>query len=241
MFAEFTKLRHRVAASLGLAPAATAMVAMVAGASMPLLDERLQVQQDAWYVFDGGAQSARAMLSTISSSIIALTALVFSITVLVLQLASSQYSPRIIGNFLRERSTKLTLSVFVGTFVYSMVVLVQLRSGLEKGVPNVSVWMAFALLVLSVFVFIHYIDRMTHSVRVINIITRIAAQTLEVQAALHPSEAPANAEPPPSPPKPPARTVLVQGSRSGVLVAVDLELHLDGRCRVVSQRKHSDD
>ena len=189
---------------------------------LPRFEAERDHQLVGWYGFEGGADSARDLLSTISASIITLTALVFSITVLVLQLASSQYSPRVIGTFLRERWTKLTLAVFVGTFVYSMVVLAQVRNDPES-VPTLSIWVAFALLISSVLVFIRYIDRMTHSVRAITVIRRVAAETRGVLGAIHDNCGAGDAEFSDDAPNDQPRKVLVNAANPGVLAAIDVE------------------
>lgn len=216
-------MKHRLTASLGLFPGLAAALAIVVGVLLPRFEAQRAHQEVGWYGFGGGADSARDLLSTISASIITLTALVFSITVLVLQLASSQYSPRVIGTFLRERWTKLTLAVFVGTFVYSMIVLAQVRSEPES-VPSLSIWIAFSLLLLCVLVFIRYIDRMTHSIRAVTLIKRVASETRRVLGDIHENcssdEAASSHDYPSAPPQ----EVLANEVNPGVLAAIDVEM-----------------
>lgn len=154
------RMMERVKVSLWLAPTIATLAAIILAMGLPIVDRRIAQDRRAWFLFEGGAESARELLSTIASSMISLTALVFSITVLVLQLASGQFSPRVIRTFLQEPATKVAMAVFVGTFVYAFVLLTKVRAAPAVFVPALSVWFAFVLILASVGVFIHYIDRM---------------------------------------------------------------------------------
>lgn len=132
------------------------------------------------FAFGGTAAGARSVLSTIAQSMLTFTGLVFSITMLVLQLASSQLSPRVTRTFLRDRANQVVLGLFVATFVFTLVVLREVRTpvGADAGfVPAVSVWVAFALLLASVGAFIYYIDHMAHAIRASTVIESIWRET----------------------------------------------------------------
>lgn len=221
MTPNIARLRHRLGGSLGFGPALAAIIAIAGGLGLPAVDRHLDIEHPVWFLFDGGADSAREVLSTITASMITLTALVFSITVLVLQLASSQFSPRVIGSFLREKSTKWALSVFVGTFVFAMVVLAKVRSEPDEFVPGLSVWLAFVLVLLSTGVFIRYIDRMTQSVRAVTIIGRIARSTRQVMQSLYPTSPVQETERIGDLPQGDPDTVIEHDDPPGVLTAVD--------------------
>ena len=75
--------------------------------------------EDAGLFFGGGPDSARQILGVIASSVLTFAGLAFSITIVALQLASSQFSPRVLRSMLRDRWTQAALGVFVGTFVFS--------------------------------------------------------------------------------------------------------------------------
>ena len=74
-------------------------------------------------VFRGDGPAARTVLSVIAGSLITVAGLTFSITMVVLQLASTQFSPRVLRTFFGDRVTQVTIGAFVGTFVYSLLVL----------------------------------------------------------------------------------------------------------------------
>ena len=92
------------------------------------------------YVFKGNEAAARTVLSVIAGSLITVAGLTFSITMVVLQLTSSQFSPRILRTFFGDRVTQITIGTFVGTFVYSILVLRAVGSfGETAFVPRLSV------------------------------------------------------------------------------------------------------
>jgi uncharacterized membrane protein len=141
--------------------------------------------------FGGTAEGARSVLSTIAQSMLTFTGLVFSITMLVLQLASSQLSPRVTRTFLRDRKNQMVLGMFVATFVFTLVVLREVRTPVEADagfVPGISIWAAFALLLASVAAFIVYIDHMAHSIRASSVIESIARETRDAIDRLYPTE-----------------------------------------------------
>ena len=87
-------------------------------------------------LFPGGIDGARTVLSTIAGAMISVTGLVFSITMVVLQLASSQYSPRVLRTFLEDRLTQHTLGAFAASFVYALTVLRSVDGRVEQGVDS---------------------------------------------------------------------------------------------------------
>lgn len=142
----------------------------------------------AW-TYAGGPENASVTLSTIAASMITFTGLVFSITVLALQLTSSQFSPRALRNFLSDRVSQFALGTFVATFAYSFAALsaVRVASGDDPSfVPGITVTGAFLLMGASLLMFIEYIHHTAQSVRVVSIIERIANETREVIERLYP-------------------------------------------------------
>jgi len=110
---------------------------------------------------------------------ISFTALVFSITVVVLQLASSQFSPRVVRSVLEDRFNQVALGVFVSTFVYGLVVLRGVRgtAQVDPFVPQIGVTVSFALVLASVLVFLAYIHHIAQSIRAATILSSIADDT----------------------------------------------------------------
>lgn len=170
--------RAHVRGRLWFIPGASAIGAMVLAKSLPWLDDGLSERQAAaWYLFPGQAESARSLLSTIAAAMMTFTGLVFSITILVLQLASQQFSPRILRTFLEDRSTQIAMATFIGTFVYAMALLPEVRGADAIGgerVPAFAVFLSFAFVMASVGVFVRYIDAMAQSIRAVHVLRRVA-------------------------------------------------------------------
>src|SRR5579872_3414910 len=101
------------------------------------------------WVISGSADAARQILTTIAAAIITVVGVVFSIILVTLTLASTQFGPRMLRNFIRDRGTQLTLGTFVATFVYAVLVLVSIGPGPHGPfVPHLGVTVTLALLVL---------------------------------------------------------------------------------------------
>ncbi|GAB2492331.1 DUF2254 domain-containing protein [Luteococcus sediminum] len=160
-------------------PLAVVVVSFAAALALPALDRQLGASLP--YVFAGGPDGARTMLSSIAGAMISVTGLVFSITMVVLQLASSQFTPRVLGAFLRNRVSQFTLGVFTASFVYSLTVLRSVRgTDSDEFVPQVSVTVAFLLVVASVALFLAFIHHITTSIQVSRVISRVGDATSRV-------------------------------------------------------------
>jgi uncharacterized membrane protein len=185
--ARFSAVVERLRSSLWLVPALFATGAFLLAALTLSLDRILEADGTV-FNFGGSADGARDVLATIAQSMLTFTALVFSITMLVLQLASSQLSPRVMRTFLRDRSNQVVLGLFVATFLFTLLVLRDVRSS-DSGdefVPGLSITLAFVLLLASVAAFIYYIDHMAHAVRATTVISSIAGETADAIERLYP-------------------------------------------------------
>ncbi len=162
-------------------PMAIIVVAFLAGVVLPELDSALV----RWipFVFEGGPDGARSLLATIASAMISVTGLVFSITLVVLQLASSQFTPRILGGFLQSRIVQVTLGVFTASFVYALTVMRAVKDSIDGGaafVPQIAVTVAFVLVSGAVAMFIAFINHVTASIQLTNVVATLGNQTTEL-------------------------------------------------------------
>lgn len=162
-------------------PLLCALGAGLLGYALTNLDEALARSLALPFIFHGGPEGARALLSAIITSMISFTGLVFSITIVVLQLTSSQFSPRILRTFLRDRQNQLTLGVFVATFVYAMLVLRAVRgtAQVDPFVPQIATTVAFGFVLASIVVFLAYIHHIAQSIRAATIIATIGDEARE--------------------------------------------------------------
>jgi uncharacterized membrane protein len=133
--------------ALWVLPTLSVLVFLLAGALL----SRVSVDADSplWpLAFQGTAEDARGILVVVSATMITVTGLVFALTIVALQIASGQYSPRLLRNFMRDRGTQVVLSVFVGAFAYSTAGLHTVgiqRAGGEAFVPRLAVSGSLAL------------------------------------------------------------------------------------------------
>ncbi len=219
-------IRDRLRLSLWFLPALFAVAALVLALVLVAVDETLSNDPGSlFFVFGGTAEGARSVLSTIAQSMLTFTGLVFSITMLVLQLASSQLSPRVMRTFLRDRGNQVVLGLFVATFVYTLVVLREVRTpvdGDDGFVPGLSVWVAFALLLGSVAAFIYYIDHMAHAIRASTVVANIWRETVEAVERLYPERVGGDArEALGGGPVRAEADLVLKSTEAGVVVAVD--------------------
>jgi uncharacterized membrane protein len=223
-----SRLREWAGGAFWLVP--TGIVVTVGALALGLLrvDRALRERADVLIAFGGGPDSARDLLSVIATSTLSLTGLVFSITVVVLVLASSQYTPRVLRTFLRDRLTQVALGAFLATFVYALVALRAVRGSEgsppdETFVPGLTLGVAYLLVLAAVGLFIHYISHIVQLVRIETIVTRIGADTRRTIERVSPPapEGPVPPDPPPpEPPGGPARRVAAD--QPGIVTAVDV-------------------
>jgi uncharacterized membrane protein len=128
-----------------------------------------------WLVF-GSADAARQILTTLAAAVITVVGVVFSITIVTLTLASTQFGPRMLRNFIRDRGTQLTLGTFVATFVYATLVLISIgpSAGANTFVPHLSISVAVGLVTLSMGVLIYFIHHIALSIQLPQVIASIA-------------------------------------------------------------------
>jgi len=124
-------VREALRTQLWPVPTLGVLLALALGVGLPRLDARVDDHLAggvSFYLFGGGSEAARMVLSVIASSLITVTSLTFSLTVVTLQLASSQFSPRLLRTFSRDRVVHFTLALFLATFTYALTVLRTVRT-----------------------------------------------------------------------------------------------------------------
>lgn len=140
-------------------------------------------------VFGVGASGARGMLSAIAGSMMTVASLTFSLTITTLAMASSQYTSRLIRNFMRDRLNQFVLGYFVGLFAYCLVVLRTIRAGDEDAfVPALAVMGGLLLALVSIGVLILFIHHIAESIQVGIILRRVTEETLEAIDRLFPGD-----------------------------------------------------
>ena len=165
-------LRDSLRTQLWPVPLVAALAAMVLGQLVPFLDRQFQDHLPvvvAGFLFGGGPEAAQAVMQTIAGSLVTVTSLTFSLTVVTLQLASSQFSPRLLRTFSRDAFVHNTLALFLATFVFSLTVLRSIRVETNEGdgfVPRISITVGFGLTLASVIALVFFLAHLATQIRV---------------------------------------------------------------------------
>ena len=163
-------------------PAMMTTTAVVLALLLIQLDERVLVRDglDRWWLFSGGSAGARGVLSTIAATSMTIATMAFSITIVALQLGSSQFSPRILRGFTGDRGNQVVLGIFVSTFAYSLVTLRSIGTETDdqhRFVPGVAVTVAIALAFVMIAALIYFFHHATRSIQATVIIDRAVQDT----------------------------------------------------------------
>ncbi len=168
--------RDRLRTTLWVVPTIEVVAAVLLFALTYELDRaayRHDLTLPSW-VNGGSADAARQILTATAAAVITVVGLVFSITILALTLASTQFGPRMLRNFVRDRGTQATLGTFVATFVYSVLVLGSVSHGGNTFVPHLSITVALGLLLVDLGVLIYFIHHVATSIQLPQVIASIA-------------------------------------------------------------------
>jgi uncharacterized membrane protein len=171
--------REYATGSLWVLPGISAVLALVVG----FILSRIHVGPGSPLAFPGTADDARNLLSMATGTVVTVIALVLGLTVVALQLSSTQFSPRLLRSFLRDRPTQVVLSTFVATFTYSVAGLYALgvsAGGRTDEFPRLAVSGAIALLFASLAMMVYFADHLAHSIQVDAIGKRVELDTVAV-------------------------------------------------------------
>jgi uncharacterized membrane protein len=168
--------REAFRTTLWIVPATMVASAVALFAITYQLDSRIaqgDLQTPGWAIA-GDADAARQVLIGIAAAVITVAGVVFSITILALQLASQQFGPRMLRNFIRDRGTQISLGAFVATFVYSVLTLGSVAHQSNGFVPHVSVTVSLVLTLGDLGVLIYFIHHVAKSIQLTTVVSSIA-------------------------------------------------------------------
>ena len=138
------------------------------------------IQLPSW-VLSGTSDVARVLLATVAAAIITVVGIVFSITIVALTLASTQFGPRMLRNFVRDPGTQIALGTFVASFCYAMIALVSVGGGPHgEFVPHLSITVTLLFTLLDVAVLIFFFNHIASMIQLPVVIAKIAA-TLDAE------------------------------------------------------------
>lgn len=176
-----TKLWENASTSYWFVPAVIAIFSIGLGFLLLEVDRRVGADtlDEVRWVYTGGPDGARELLATVAGSMITVAGVVFSITIVVLSLASSQLGPRILRNFMSDRVSQVVLGTFTGTFLYSLVVLRTIRGtgdGYDAFIPQVAVSAGVLLAAVAMGVLIYFIHHIALLIQAPHAIASVARE-----------------------------------------------------------------
>src|SRR5688572_33500011 len=138
----------------------------------------------------GGPDAALEILGTVAASMVSLAALVLTITMVVVQLAMGQFSPRIVQRILRDKPSQLAIGLFVATFVHSILAVREVtNNGDGTGrVPGIAVLTAFVLVLVSIAVLVVYVHHIGKALRVSALIELVGKDTRALLDRIYPDK-----------------------------------------------------
>ncbi len=212
-------LREYVSGALWIPPFIAGNIALAAAWAVSQVDPAPGTFL-ARVAFQGDSDDARTILFGITGTVVTVIALVLGLSVVALQLSSTQFSPRLLRNFLRDRPNQVALSVFLATFAYSGALLFSVGVGPEPDqYARLAVSGAIALLFASMGMVIYFADHLSHSLQVEAIMRRVEREALEVIR-----HSPTDVDE--HPPTPPAWALGIPAASSGYVQTTHPELLL---------------
>jgi uncharacterized membrane protein len=225
-----SSLIERLRSSLFFVPMLAVILAAILGFALLAVDRHVDTTiADLPLGFSSTVESARTLLGVIAGATISFAGIAFSVSLLIFQLTSSQYSPRVVHTLFRDPFNKRVMALVVGTFTYCLVVLRSVRSSLDPGgdpvIPNISVAIAVVLGIATILAIVAFINHSAHTMDVSEILERILRETTEhIRTEWTPSKREATNEiPPPSA----APTSALRANRSGWVQQIDTAAILD--------------
>ena len=169
-------------------PGILALGGVVLELTMLFLERTVNFEHLGW-IFTGDAEGARDILSTIAASMASVAATAFSITIVALQLASTNFGPRLLRNFMRDMGNQLVLGTFIGTFIYSLLVLrtIDQRDD-QQFIPHLSVTVGILLAVISIGVLIYFIHHASTIIQASHVLEGVSQDLEKVINRLFPEK-----------------------------------------------------
>jgi uncharacterized membrane protein len=177
----------RLSRGLWFVPLACVLAGVALSLGTIAIDKAFDYQLVPHWV-SGGPDAAMQILGTVAASMVSLAALVLTITMVVVQLAMGQFSPRIVQRILEDKPSQLAIGIFVGTFAHAMLALREVQTEGRGVVPGVAVVVAFVLVIVSIMVLVWYVHHIGRSLRVSALIELVGTDTRKLLDTLYPDQ-----------------------------------------------------
>ncbi|HLE01772.1 MAG TPA: DUF2254 domain-containing protein [Bdellovibrionota bacterium] len=178
------------------------------------------------WVFGGSPEAARALLSVIAGSLITVVSVSFSITIVAIQQAATQYSPRVLRRFLQDRTNQWVLGIYVATFIYSLLVLREIRdqtSSTDGFVPALSVTLVLFLAIISIGMIVFFINHIVQSIQVSTMLTGIRREFKHELDRTFAKEVDCTGDGPSPALLPSGPEISIEAQREGYVRSIDVE------------------
>lgn len=174
---KLSKLWDTLHSSYWFIPSVMAILTTALAFIMLMLDRTGKAGLNYWWSYTGGADGARSVLGAVAGSMISVAATVFSITTVALQLAASNFGPRLLRNFMQDTGNQVVLGTFISTFIYCLLILRTIHGsgdGYSEFVPQISVTCGIFLAIISIGVLIYFIDHASTIIQASHIIENVS-------------------------------------------------------------------
>lgn len=173
---KLSKLWDTLHSSYWFVPTIMAIVAIALAFTTLKLDRSASgtIEKLGW-IYTGGPEGARSLLSTVAGSMISVAATAFSITIVALQLASGNFGPRLLRNFMQDTGNQIVLGTFISTFIYCLLVLRTIHGeDYNVFVPQISVTVGIVLAIASIAVLIYFIHHAATIIQASHVISEVS-------------------------------------------------------------------
>ncbi len=190
IYPRVSALWSRARDGLWFVPAVLVTLAVVLSVVFLYLDRTIPTIGTWLWFSDAKATAAREILSVTAGSLITVISVAFSVTIIALQQSATQYSPRILRNFTRDRGNQIVLGTYIATFAYSILVLREVRDSgdsVDGFVPALSVTMAMVFAMVSLGLLIYFIHHIAQSLQVPFVLQSIRDELDPQMESLYPS------------------------------------------------------
>ena len=154
-------------------PSACVLVGILLAPILVTIDEHFdrETVRELSFAFTGDDEAARAIMTTIAGAVLGVAGTTFSITIAVLSMASSQFGPRLLRNFLTDTPNQFVLGAFIGTFSYSLLVLKAIHKyDVAFGVPQLAVTFGIIMAIICALLLVYFVQHMVHAIQASHVI-----------------------------------------------------------------------
>lgn len=213
--------RERVATSLWFVPGLFVLGAFVASKGLIRLDEARAIRGQSDFLVKVDSAAGAALTATVATAMLTFIAVVFSTTLVAVQVAASQYSPRIVRLFVRSRVTHVTLGVFLATFVFALNALIEIHANDQDTVPAFTIGAVYLLVLATLGMFITFVHAMVRMLRVQYLLKAVTESARPVVERDFPPAASYRTAARPSP----TPVLLLRNTEDAVGVVQSMDLH----------------